>query len=76
MLCRVSQAVWNDFMTTFAVPGLSNPIRTPVIVPFHCANRNIGIMVLVSMTVVSSFPPPPPIGMNECRLPSPEAGVK
>ena len=35
MLCRVSQAVWNDLMTTLAGPALSNPMRRPVIVPFQ-----------------------------------------
>ena len=33
MECRVSQAVWNDLIVTWAVPALANPKRNWVIVP-------------------------------------------
>ena len=75
-VCRVSWAVWNDLITTLALPGLSKPNRKPVIVPFQLASRYTGIIVRFSPCTVITVPPPPPMGMNVCGSPSGVAGAK
>src|SRR5688500_20251506 len=53
-LCRVSNAVWIDLMTTFASAALSKWMRRPVTVPVQWGERYSGIIVRVSTMLVFS----------------------